>query len=115
MLKINADYYTPVDGGLIPTGEKIRVKGTPFDFTRLKAIGKHIGDKSLAATLGYDHNYILNGEHAARAEGKATGIKMDVYTDMPCRAVSSTALRVKAACTINSGAFVLNRSFAPTP
>ena len=46
MLKINADYYTPVDGGLIPTGEKNKVKGTPFDFTRLKAIGKHIGEWS---------------------------------------------------------------------
>lgn len=42
MLQLNADCYTPVDGGLIPTGEKEPVKGTPFDFTKLKRIGENI-------------------------------------------------------------------------
>lgn len=84
LLQINADFYTPVDGGLIPTGEKKAVKGTPFNFTKPKRIGEEIGSNELKATLGYDHNYILNGEHAAHAESELTGIKMDVYTDMPC-------------------------------
>ena len=84
MLEINADYYTPVDGGLVPTGEKRAVKNTPFDFTNLKAIGKEMSAEELQATLGYDHNYILNGEHAVHAESAKTGIKMDVYTDLPC-------------------------------
>ncbi len=84
LLQLNADYYTPVDNGLIPTGEKRAVKGTPFDFTELKAIGKEISAEELKATLGYDHNFVLNDEHAAHAESKLTGIKMDVYTDMPC-------------------------------
>ena len=84
LLEINADYYTPVDGGLIPTGEKTAVKNTPFDFTNLKAIGENIGAEQLKETLGYDHNYVLNGERAAHAESAKTGIKMDVYTDMPC-------------------------------
>lgn len=84
LLQINADYFTPVDEGLIPTGEKRLVKGTPFDFTKLKKIGKEIASKELKATLGYDHNYILNGVHAAHAESEVTGIGMDVYTDMQC-------------------------------
>lgn len=84
MLQLNADYYTTVDCGLIPTGEKRAVKGTAFDFTKLKRIGEAIGSNELKVTLGYDHNYILNGEHAAHAESEITGIKMDVYTDMPC-------------------------------
>lgn len=117
MLKINADYYTPVDGGLIPTGEKRGVKGTPFDFTRLKAIGKHIGDKSLAASLGYDHNYVLNGEHAAHAEGKATGIKMDVYTDMPCLQFYSggqlKGIAGKSGFYNKFGGFCLEPQFCP--
>src|SRR5699024_2928832 len=32
-LMINADRYTPVDSSLIPTGELVPVKDTPFDFT----------------------------------------------------------------------------------
>ena len=31
---INADKFTPVDAGLIPTGELKPVEGTPFDFTQ---------------------------------------------------------------------------------
>ena len=84
MLEINANYYTPVDNGLIPTGEKRAVKNTPFDFTELKAIGKEINAEELKSTLGYDHNYVLNGTYAAHAESKKTGIKMDIYTDLPC-------------------------------
>ena len=84
MLQLNADYYTPVDGGLIPTGEKKAVKGTLFNFTKLKRIVENIESEELKMTLGYDHNYILNSEHAAHAESEITGIKMDVYTDMPC-------------------------------
>ena len=36
---INADRFTPVDQGLIPTGELRSVKGTPMDFTQPAAIG----------------------------------------------------------------------------
>ena len=84
MLEINADYYTPVDSGLIPTGEKKSVKEKPFDFTQLKKISEEIGAEELQATLGYDHNFILNGECAAHVQSELTGIRMDVYTDMPC-------------------------------
>ena len=84
LLRINADYYTPVDEGLIPTGEKRAVNGTPFDFNSLKQIDTDFNCEHLQQTKGYDHNFILNGEHAAHVERSKTGIKMDVYTDMPC-------------------------------
>jgi len=84
ILQLNADFYTPVDSGLIPTGEKRAVKGTPFDFNTARPIGNDFSNDELKSTKGYDHNYILNGEHAAHVESVKTGIKMDLYTDMPC-------------------------------
>jgi aldose 1-epimerase len=53
---LNADKYTPVDEGLIPTGEIKSVKGTPMDFTTSMSIGSRI--KQVEG--GYDHNYVLN-------------------------------------------------------
>ena len=42
ILTIHADRFTPVDSGLIPTGQLQSVKGTPFDFTQPTAIGARI-------------------------------------------------------------------------
>ena len=84
-LSINASRFTPVDSELIPTGELLEVVNTPFDFTGLKAIGRDINAdcEQLKLAGGYDHNYVLNGEHAATAVGDVSGIRLDVYTDMP--------------------------------
>ena len=59
---INADRFTPVDAGLIPTGELKPVKGTPFDFTKATAIGARINqdDQQLKYGKGYDHNWVLD-------------------------------------------------------
>lgn len=66
-LMLAADRFTPVDKGLIPTGELAPVQGTPFDFTQPTAIGKRVSDKheQLEFGLGYDHNFVL-----ARWDGK---------------------------------------------
>jgi aldose 1-epimerase len=63
-LMLNADRYTPVDAGLIPTGELRAVQGTPFDFTRPSLIGSRIdqNDEQLKLGKGYDHNFVLRGE-----------------------------------------------------
>jgi len=60
-LKINADFYTPTNQALLPTGEILSVHNTPFDFTQSKAISKHIYDKNpdLEIGQGYDHNFVL--------------------------------------------------------
>ncbi len=60
-LMIDADNFTPVDSTLIPTGEIKLVKGTPFDFTTAKKIGRDIGD----VQGGYDHNWVLNKKDAS--------------------------------------------------
>ena len=90
-LRIYADKFTPVDAGLIPTGELKDVKGTPFDFSEPHTIGERIetGNEQLKNGGGYDHNYILNGtqvngmNHAATVAGDQSGIVMDVYTEEP--------------------------------
>ena len=88
---INADRFTPVDEGLIPTGELKPVKGTPFDFTKATAIGARINqnDQQLKFGKGYDHNWVLN-KSAADALTKAaevyepkSGRVMEVFTTEP--------------------------------
>jgi aldose 1-epimerase len=85
---IHADRFTPVDKGLIPTGELRAVKGTPFDFTKSTAIGARIGqaDEQLQFGKGYDHNWVLNGSGmrtAAEVYEPKSGRVMDVITDQP--------------------------------
>jgi aldose 1-epimerase len=61
-LRLDASRFTPVDDGLIPTGELRAVEGTPFDFRTSIALGARIGDpdRQLAAAGGYDHNFVLD-------------------------------------------------------
>ncbi len=91
-LMINAKGTTPVDNGLIPTGEVKPVKGTPFDFTTAKSIGRDIGqkDQQLEYGLGYDHNWVLDkggkdGQMtlAATVYEPTTGRFMEVFTEEP--------------------------------
>ncbi|SDX13096.1 aldose epimerase family protein [Roseicitreum antarcticum] len=53
---LSAGFYTPVDAGLIPTGEVASVLDTPFDFRAAKPIGR---DLMAASDIGYDHNFVL--------------------------------------------------------
>jgi len=93
-LTLNADRFTPVDAGLIPTGELRSVKGTPFDFRIPFAIGARINqvdqtDEQLKLGNGYDHNFVLNrkaGEQlslAAKVEEPTAGRVMEVWTSEP--------------------------------
>jgi aldose 1-epimerase len=83
-LMIDADNYTPVDSTLIPTGEIKAVKGTPFDFTTPKKIGRDIG----LVKGGYDHNWVLNKKDSslqkvAELSDSISGRSMEVYTTQP--------------------------------
>jgi aldose 1-epimerase len=85
---LNADRFTPVDKGLIPTGELRPVKGTPMDFTKATAIGARIDqkDEQLGFGGGYDHNWVLNGsgmKKAAEVYEPKTGRVMEVLTEEP--------------------------------
>jgi len=90
-LMINADTFTPVDSGLIPTGELKKVEGTPFDFRKATAIGARIdaNDEQIKLGGGYDHNFVLNRKAAtglslaARVDDPASGRTMEVWTTEP--------------------------------
>ena len=89
-LMLNADRFTPVDAGLIPTGELRPVAGTPMDFTRATAIGARIENdyEQLQFGGGYDHNWVLNKEGkdmtlAAVVYEPTSGRVMKVYTTEP--------------------------------
>jgi len=63
-LQIRASSITPVDKGLITTGELTPVEGTPFDFRKPRKIGERINahNQQLEFGLGYDHNFVLDKE-----------------------------------------------------
>ncbi|MFE2626481.1 aldose epimerase family protein [Streptomyces sp. NPDC059374] len=73
-LKIDGSRYTPVDAGLIPTGELARVAGTPFDFRRSKAVGEDLREahQQLLYGQGIDHNWVLDKGISPRPEWVAT-------------------------------------------
>lgn len=59
---IHAPEFTPVsDSEAIPTGEILKVEGTPMDFTSPKRIGQDVEAdyEQLIFGGGYDHNYAL--------------------------------------------------------
>ena len=60
--EVNADFYLPIDETSIPTGEILKVEGTPFDFRTPKPIGQDInaGNEQIKNGSGIDHNYVLN-------------------------------------------------------
>lgn len=85
-LFMDADYYTPMSENLLPTGKIASVKGTSFDFTTMKKIGKDIDndDIQLKYGMGYDHNFVLNSEKGCViATSDKTGIKLTLSTSMP--------------------------------
>ena len=93
--RINAEYYTPVNNVLIPSGEPAPVAGTPFDFRNDKMLGKDINahDEQISFGGGYDHNFVIGDspfealERTIKEAGvlysDESGICMTVMTDMP--------------------------------
>jgi aldose 1-epimerase len=90
-VRINADYYLPVDTNMIPTGERKSVKGTAFDFLESHEIGERIDnldDEQISLGEGYDHCYVLNEsdtelKHAASVFEPTSGRVMDIFTTEP--------------------------------
>jgi aldose 1-epimerase len=89
-LTLHASRFTPVDTGLIPTGELKSVESTPFDFRKAAAIGARINadDEQIHRGHGYDHNWVLDSkggtlEEAAELYDPASGRVLKVLTDQP--------------------------------
>lgn len=90
VLTVKAKRYTPVDAGLIPTGEIAPVADTPFDFTTPHAIGERVNAKheQLRFGGGYDHNFALDSQDgslalAAEVYEPKSGRRMEVLTTEP--------------------------------
>jgi aldose 1-epimerase len=90
-LTLHASRFTPVDAGLIPTGELREVRNTPFDFLQPTQIGARINqdDEQLKLGKGYDHNWVLDRKSpaslvvAAEAYDPQSGRVMEVSTTEP--------------------------------
>lgn len=89
-LSMNASHITPVDDGLIPTGDLLPVENTPFDFRTAKTIGQDIAaeHEQIKFGNGYDHNWVLNESEdkmklAATLFEAKSGRVVEVYTTEP--------------------------------
>ena len=95
LLYINADRYTPADTTYMPTGQMLKVAGTPMDFRKPTPLSKNINNQRFAMTHnahGFDHNWCLNTWHngqpdestvAASLYSPKTGIMLQVFTNEP--------------------------------
>lgn len=89
-LTLHASRFTPVDAGLIPTGERKSVASTPFDFRKATPVGARIDadDEQLHRGHGYDHNWVLDSSggkltEAAEVYDPTSGRVLKVLTDQP--------------------------------
>ncbi|MFT3739951.1 MAG: aldose epimerase family protein [Breznakibacter sp.] len=91
VLTIHADYITPVNKMLIPTGQLQSVDNTPFDFRKPIAIGARIdaSDEQLRNGAGYDHNWVVDTHLSndvkcmAMLYEPSTGRAVEVWSDQP--------------------------------
>ncbi len=90
IMRINADFYVPINETSIPLGYFESVEGTPFDFRVAKPIGQDENEENtqLKMGAGYDHSWVLNGKEgamklAAEVIEPKSGRRMEVYTDQP--------------------------------
>jgi len=94
-LQVFADQFTESDKNCLTTGKVLDTAGTPFDFRKMKQLGRDIEDpdEQLKNGGGYDHNYVLSGDYmpnnrarlkkAAILYSPETGIKMTTLTTLP--------------------------------
>lgn len=88
-VQIFADAITAIDRNGIPSGELLRVEGTPFDLRQPTDISESIYDQhpQIKAGAGYDHNFVLHHrpcgplQLAARAFGG--GLCLECLTTQP--------------------------------
>lgn len=91
VLTIPAASYTPVDAGLIPTGEFRPVDDTPFDFRKPTVVGARVrdNDPQLVIARGYDHNFVVARDVAreprlmARVEEPVSGRGFELWSNQP--------------------------------
>ena len=93
-LTVSADFYTPVDADLIPTGEIRSVEGSPYDFRTNRSV--RFPDAATGAPYHYDINFVLRRDriepsgfagldlgHAAKLSSQRNKLALDVWTTEP--------------------------------
>jgi aldose 1-epimerase len=93
-LSVAADFYTPVDADLIPTGEIREVAGTPFDFRAPRPI--RMDKPNGQGRFWYDNNMVLRRDrqepsglthlplaYAATLASSRNGLAMEVWSTEP--------------------------------
>ena len=90
-LHLAADFYTPTDAELIPTGEVRAVAGTPYDFRASRPVRS--ADET-DQPFRYNINFVLRRDrlapsggwflaHAATLASATSGVAMEVWTTEP--------------------------------
>lgn len=89
-LQLAATRFTPVNEGMIPTGEIRSVEGTPLDFRKARTIGDRVNSKEEQMLFGggYDHNFVLDHQDgflasAALVFEPTSGRTLEVSTTEP--------------------------------
>lgn len=91
-VSIDSDFITPINADLIPTGEWMRVDGTPLDLRTPKAVGLGLADPDaqLQVAGGYDHNWVLRElghdeevRRVATVHEPVSGRTLEVFTSAP--------------------------------
>ena len=111
IMEMNCDFYIPIDETSIPTGEILKVEGTPFDFRKPKAIGLEIDadNEQIKNGSGYDHCFVINKREpeelalAARITDPKSGRVLETYTTEPGMQVYTanfcSGYPIQAGCT----------------
>jgi aldose 1-epimerase len=90
-LTVAASRFTPVDPGLIPTGDVCDVSGTPFDLRNARTLRDVLAtaDEQLLLGSGIDHNFVVDRvgssdvAFAARLRDPRSGRTVEVLTTEP--------------------------------
>jgi aldose 1-epimerase len=89
-LRIEAERFLPVDATLVPRGEALPVRGTPFDFAAPAGIGDRMAHdhEQFTRGRGYDHCWVLDtagslDRPAAELYDPDSGRVMTIYTTQP--------------------------------
>ncbi|MFP4697338.1 MAG: aldose epimerase family protein [Eubacteriales bacterium] len=105
LVQIKADYIGEVDEELIPTGNKLSVENTPFDFRKAKTIGKdiNVSNKELKYGNGYDHAWLLNDveDSVITFYDPDSSRVMDVTTNQ--KAVVFYSMNFSDGCILSNG------------
>lgn len=127
-LRVDADFYTPVDATLIPTGEIRSVAATPYDF-RAGRPARRMGPEG---SQDYDVNFVLNRARldrqavekesrlaplafAAALSSEASGLSMQVWTTEPGLQVYDGHLLQPAAPGLDGARYGANAGLCLEP